>query len=257
MPDQRRRPLVAVTASSRAEDGVTRVRLNEAYVRALEGAGLMPLLVPPLARAGDVGALLEVVGGLVLTGGEDVDPGRYGAAPHPRLGTVHRARDSVELALVHAARARGTPTLAICRGIQLLNVALGGTLVQDLPSERPGSLPHDPPERGRSERTHPLDVLPGSVLAEALGTTRLEVNSLHHQAVDRPAADLRVVAHAPDGVVEGMESAPGSAWPVLAVQWHPEELVGDQAEYDRRLFERFAAEVRRGGGRIEARARRT
>ena len=247
MPHRPDRPLVAVSASSRTDDGVTRVRLNDAYVRALEGAGLVPLVVPPLALADDLGALLDVVGGLVLTGGEDVHPRHYGAAAHPRLGTVHPARDAVELALVRAARARGTPTLAICRGIQLLNVALGGTLVQDLPSERPHALAHDPDGRGRAERTHAVEVLPGSRLADALGATRIEVNSLHHQAVDRPAPGLRAVAHAPDGVIEGMESPPGSPWAVLAVQWHPEELLGDGPAWDRRLFQQFAESVRQGG----------
>ena len=201
--------------------------------------------MPPLARADDLGALLDVVGGLVLTGGEDVAPRHYGAEAHPRLGAVHAARDAVELALVQAARARRTPTLAICRGIQLLNVALGGTLVQDLPSERPGTLPHDA-GRARGERTHAVEVQPGSRLAAALGATRLRVNSLHHQAVDRPAPQLRAVAHAPDGVVEAMEGAPRSPWPLLAVQWHPEELVGDAPAWDRRLFEHFAELVRRG-----------
>ena len=244
MPDRPARPLVAVTASTRTEDGVTRVRLNDAYVRALADAGLVPLVVPPLARTDDLGPLLDVVDGLVLTGGEDVDPARYGARAHPRLGTVHAERDAAELALVRAARERALPTLAICRGIQLLNVALGGTLVQDLPSERPAALAHDPAGRGRAERTHAVEVQAGSRLAGALGATRLEVNSLHHQAVDRAAPELVAVAHAPDGVVEGMESAAGTAWPVLAVQWHPEELVRDASGWDRRLFESFAEMVR-------------
>ena len=236
MPSPPRAPLVAVTASTRLDDGVARVRLNRAYVRALEGAGLVPLVVPPLADPDHAEAVLDAVAGLVLTGGEDVDPARYGARPHPRLGAVHAERDAAEVALVRAARARGTPTLAICRGIQLLNVALGGTLVQDLPSERRDALAHDPPGRGRGERTHDVEVAEGSALAGALGATRLAVNSVHHQAVDRPAEGLRVVARAPDGVVEGMEGAPGGRWPVLAVQWHPEELVDDAAAWDRSLF---------------------
>jgi putative glutamine amidotransferase len=234
-----RPPLVAVTASTRLEDGVARVRLNRAYLRALDEAGLVPLVVPPLAAA-HAAAVLDAVSGLVLTGGEDVDPAQYGARPHAALGPVHGERDAWELALVGAARDRGTPTLAICRGIQLLNVALGGTLVQDLPSDRPSEVAHDPPGRPRGDRTHDVAVVAGSALAAALGSTRLAVNSTHHQAVDRAAEGLRVVARAPDGVVEGMESDPGAPWPVLAVQWHPEELVADAADWDRRLFAAYA-----------------
>ena len=234
--------VVAVTASTELIRDAMRVRLNEAYVRALEGAGLVPLVVPPLRDASEAEAIVERVGGLVLTGGEDVDPSCYGAAPHPRLGGTHPERDRWELALARAAHARRTPTLAICRGIQLLNVALGGTLVQDIPSERPSGLPHDAPT-SRSARVHEVSVDAGSALAAALGATRLSSNSFHHQSLDSLGGGLRVTARAPDGIVEGAEYEEPGEWWAIGVQWHPEELVGTPEPWDRNLFEAFARRV--------------
>jgi putative glutamine amidotransferase len=240
-------PVVAVTATEKDREGAPRVWLNAAYVRALEGAGLAPLVVPPLSRPELAGALLARVDGLLLTGGEDVDPAHFGAAMHPRCGVPHAARDATELALARAARDRQLPTLAICRGIQLLNVALGGTLVQDLPSERPGGVDHDP-GAARSSRSHSLAVQPSSRLAGAIGASTVAVNSFHHQAVDRIADPLRVSARSDDEVVEGIETPPEHPWWVLAVQWHPEELTGDAEEWDRGIFRAFAERLRRGAG---------
>ena len=236
-------PLVAVTATTtRDRDARSRVRLNASYVRALEAAGLVPIVVPPLAAPDAALPLLDVVAGLVLTGGEDVDPTRYGARAHPALGPVVAARDETELALAIGARSRGLPTLAICRGIQVLNVALGGTLVQDLPSERPAGLAHDP-GGARDARVHAVDVTPGSRLAAAMGSASPAVNSFHHQAVDRVAEGLVVTARAPDGVVEGVETT-DDAWWALGVQWHPEELTETAEPWDRGLFRAFAERVR-------------
>ena len=128
---------VAVSATRRTDLGRERVALNSSYVRALIAAGLTPLLVPPLLDPSRVGDVLDAAGGLVLTGGEDVHPASYGDAPHARLEETDQSRDALEIALYRAARERGLPVLAICRGIQLVNVALGGTLYQDLLSEHP------------------------------------------------------------------------------------------------------------------------
>src|SRR5439155_8011881 len=138
-------------------------------------------------------AALDGVHGLVLTGGEDVEPGRYGAAPHPKLGETDRARDAVELALIAGAERRRLPILAICRGIQVLSVALGGTLYQDLPSERPGPVDHRD-QLGR----HALRVAPDTLLAETVGGTTLSVNSRHHQAIRDLAPALVATAWADD-----------------------------------------------------------
>ena len=235
-------PLVAVSATIRDTDGAQRVRLNAAYVRALESAGLVPVVVPPLSNTSAVTRVLDHVAGLVLTGGEDVDPSHYGHEPRPEIGPVNPARDGTELALFAAARERCVPTLAICRGIQVVNVALGGSLVQDLPSQQPDAGAHDLDDERRS-RVHGVQIDPTSRLASIVGAQSLGVNSIHHQSIDRVAESVRVNARADDGVVEGVESN-DPAWWMVAVQWHPEELVSTPEPWDRRLFAAFAAACR-------------
>jgi putative glutamine amidotransferase len=215
--------VVAVTSPRRTDEGRERVALNSAYVVALVRAGLVPVIVPPLLEPRRAADVLDHVRGLVLTGGNDVDPECYHAAPHPKLGEIDPARDAVELALVAGAEARGLPTLAICRGIQLLNVALGGTLYQDLPSERPGAIAHAGSSSGHDAR-HPLRVQPGSLVSRAVGTGAKPVISRHHQAIRDLAPGLRATAWASDEVIEGVERANGGPW-TLAVQWHPEDDV--------------------------------
>jgi putative glutamine amidotransferase len=237
------RPLVALSATSVPPDRPgepTRVRVNDAYVRALQAAGLVPLIVPPSLSDEEARALVGGVAGIVLTGGEDVDPAAYGAARDPATQPSHAGRDATERSLVMAARDARRPVLAICRGIQLLNVALGGTLVQHLPDERPGDIRHAR-EDARTERVHSITVQPGSRLAAALGATQFDANSMHHQAVGRVAESLRATAHASDGVIEGVETVSGDWW-VLGVQWHPEELIGDARPWDRGIFAAFAKE---------------
>lgn len=233
-------PLVAVTATTEIIRGAPRVRVNLAYTEALAAVGLVPLVVPPLS-AGGAAAVLGSVAGLVVTGGEDVAPARYGEEAHPTV-EPHEARDESEIALILEAQRRRLPTLAICRGIQVANVAFGGTLVQDIPSQLANAIPHDP-DGPRDARVHDVRVDPGSRLAAALGTDRLRTNSFHHQALARVAAELCVTARAvDDGVIEGAESADPSWW-MLAVQWHPEELTGTPEPWDRNLFAAFARAV--------------
>ncbi|MFL5639650.1 MAG: gamma-glutamyl-gamma-aminobutyrate hydrolase family protein [Gemmatimonadaceae bacterium] len=232
---------VAVTAGIRPDGDTNRVRLTAAYVTALENAGLVPLIVPPLSSADAASAVLDSVAGLVLTGGEDVDPARYGEQRHAKVRSVNAARDATEAALIEEARARGTPVLAICRGIQILNVALGGTLVQDISSECNTNIVHD--EDGpRDSRSHEVSIEPGSLIAKAVGTEHLTVNSFHHQSVKRVADGMRVTARSPDGVIEGLESTEDDWW-VMAVQWHPEEMNESPEPWDRGLFKAFARQL--------------
>jgi putative glutamine amidotransferase len=235
--------LVAVTATSEPIRGAMRVRLNESYTRALETVGLVPLLVPPLHDAAAAARALDAVGGLLLTGGEDVGPANYGASPHPRTGEPHARRDATELALARAAAERRMPTLAICRGVQLFNVALGGSRVPDRPRAIGGPGDHDPQEP-RHQRTHAIDVDAPSRLATIFEAAYPQVNSIHHQALDRVAPPLRVSARASDGTIEAVESIDPSWW-ALGVQWHPEELVDDEHPWDRRLFAAFTEAVGR------------
>ena len=232
---------VAVTAGIRPDSDTNRVRLTVAYVTALENAGLIPLIVPPLSLDGAAAAILDSVAGLVLTGGEDVDPARYGEKRHKKVRSVNAARDATEASLIEQAKAMGKPVLAICRGIQILNVALGGTLVQDIPSQIGTTIAHDE-DTPRDARSHEILIESGSLIATAVGAEHVTVNSFHHQSVARVADGMRVTARSPDGVIEGLEST-NSSWWVMAVQWHPEEMTDSPEPWDRGLFNAFARKI--------------
>ena len=235
--------IVAVTASTKVVNGSSKVTVNRPYTDAMLAAGLIPLVVPPMREDGAV-AILDSVSGLVLTGGEDVDPTYFGAMRHPATGPANDLRDRIEIALAKEAAARRMPTLAICRGVQVLNVALGGTLVQDIPSEVTTGIQHDAKSE-RSARVHAVDIDAGSRLAGIVGARQITTNSFHHQSVDRLGKGLRTVARSEDGVVEAVECA-DRAWWALGVQWHPEELTDTAENWDRKLFAAFADAVRTG-----------
>jgi putative glutamine amidotransferase len=224
-------PIVGVTLG--AGDRPGRRSIREDYLRSVEQAGGVPLLLPPVSP-GDAAHLLERLDGVLLSGGGDVDPVLYGKKPHPRLGRVDRRRDDFELALARAALERDLPILAICRGQQLLNVATGGTLLQDIPSDLVGASEHDAPG-GRRRRSHVVELLPHTRLRAILGRDTVAVNSFHHQAVDRLGRGLAAAGRCPeDGVVEALEA--GDRRFVVAVQWHPESFwdqpVSFQALFD-------------------------
>jgi putative glutamine amidotransferase len=234
------------TMEATTPGGVRRFHCPEPYVKRVVEAGGFPLLLPTTDPS-DAKRYLGLVDGLLLIGGDDVDPALYGEDRHPDLGVVDRPRDEFESALARLAADGQTPSLGICRGLQLLNVALGGSLFQHVPAQVAGSLDH----RGtHADVHHHVAVSPGSRLAKAIGSGSLEVNSFHHQAIARPATRLRVVARSADGVVEGVED---SGHPFLvAVQWHPERM--PTADSSRRLFRAFidAAEARARAGRAPA-----
>lgn len=228
-------PRIAVSGLVRQVQQVDRTGVNADYVTAvLEGGGL-PLVLSPLLGAGRAVEALHGCGGLLLSGGADIDPVRYGTAPSPALGALEPIRDDFELALLAAARAQRLPILAICRGLQLVNVAAGGTLWQDLPTERPGPVAHEqaaPP----SSPTHAVRIEPGSRTAEALGNGSLRVNSTHHQAIRDLGRGLRATGWAEDGIIEAVESSGSGEW-LVGVQWHPER--GSAGLADQRLFRAF------------------
>ena len=212
------RPAIGVTIGY-DDRGTGLHLLRQDYIRSVEQAGGLPLVLAP-GRPEDAPELLDRVQGLLLTGGSDVDPALYGASPHRKLGKVVRERDDFELALTREALERNLPLLAICRGHQVLNVATGGTLIQDIPSEVTGGVEHDS-SRERWERAHPVQILEGTRLRDILKRGTVSVNSFHHQATARVGSGLVVSAvSARDQLVEAVEM-PDRRF-ALGVQWHPE-----------------------------------
>ncbi len=210
------RPLIGIAAHQAlvAEGDIEAFHhvVNVAYVKAVRKAGGVPVLLPAI-DPDDAPGLIERVDALLMTGGGDVDPAGYGATPDPMTSRVDASRDARDVALCRAAIERDLPTLAICRGSQVLNVALGGTLVQHIDA-------HFDIDR-YNEPVHDVQVEPASRLAQWLGTPALGVNTLHHQAIATVGADLNVVARADDGTIEGVEVDGARA---VGVQWHPELL---------------------------------
>ena len=236
-------PRIGVSGVVRSSDGVLRTGVNVAYVQAIAQAGGVPLILSPLLGPSRSDSALDAVTGVVLTGGEDVDPAAYGEIPAPALGSVDRSRDAFEFALLKSALRRRLPVLAICRGIQLVNVALGGTLWQDLPTQRPSSIAHNH-TGDRDARTHRILVEPGTRTAAALGVTGFAANSFHHQGIKDLAPGLVVSATAEDGLIEGVELGAGQPW-LVAIQWHPEEFHAEGRAPDHGLFTALVQEARR------------
>ena len=210
------------------------------YTEALRRAGAIPVIVPPQPEnAAEIVAGLD---GLLLAGGYDCDPGLYGEDRHPTVETMDERRQQNDLSLAKAARERGIPTLGVCLGLQVMNVAAGGTLIQDIDSAIETEIVHasEPEDRAR----HDVIVEDGTHLASILGARELNVNSSHHQAIRNVAKGLRVTAHAPDGIVEGLEDPRHPFY--LGVQWHPEDLTGEESAS--RLFAAFVEAARAYAG---------
>ena len=233
-------PLIAIAGYHLPPGRVTTWNIGayavpDSYIAALRRAGAQPALLPMLAESPE--EALEPFDGLLLVGGGDVDPSRYGAEPHPQVYGVDPERDAMEIGLIHAADAVGLPTLAICRGIQIINVAFGGTLHQHLP-DVPGLIQHGVPGQDEGSR-HEVKVAESSRVAEACGQAALVCASHHHQAVDRLGGGLVPVAWSEDGLVEAVERDQG--W-LVAVQWHPEDTAAaDPAQ--QALFDALAAKA--------------
>lgn len=241
------RPVIAVTTTSYsgAEYRTPQILLGSPYLEAVQRVSATPLLLTPAHAKASIAALMEIVDGLMLTGGEDVDPSRYGQTPHPKLGTVNHARDEMELGALSIALERRMPVFAICRGFQLLNVHFGGTLFQDLPTEKPRGVIHEQ-TAPINERWHGARVERGSRVEKLFAADHFQINSFHHQGVDRLGEGLHPVAWAEDGLVEAAEAV-DYPW-VIGVQWHPErgevEIPEDHRHPDASLFSAFAEEAR-------------
>lgn len=221
-----RRPNIAITPDlvlPTAEAPIPKYELKVTYADAVLRAGGLPLLVPYSDDVSVIESYLDRVSGLVISGGAfDVPCELYGDTPREGMGPTKPARTSFELALLKAALHRRLPVLGVCGGMQLINVAYGGSLVQDLKLELPSAAPHQQ-SHDRSQPMHPVEVREGSLLADCVGKGQIMVNSTHHQAVKVIGNGLQASAVAPDGVIEGIESKDGSF--VVGVQWHPEQMI--------------------------------
>jgi len=225
--------------------------LSPTYARAVQAAGGVPTPIPLLSEAEGLWAVYERLDGLLLCGGGDLAPETYGAGDTGLCSDIVPARDTLELALTRRALADGLPLLGICRGIQVLNVAAGGSLIQDIPTALPHALPHrTPPTLPRDHPAHTVRIEPDSLLGRLYDGDGKEtsgefcVNSTHHQAIEALGQGLRITARASDGVIEAIEGAAPSCF-VLGVQWHPEELQNAPDALHRALF---ASLVRRAAG---------
>jgi putative glutamine amidotransferase len=217
--------------------------LSHRYITALTGAGGVPLLIPSGLTDEALKAVLERLDGILLTGGGDISIERFRGEFHPRLDGIDPERDATEFALLQGAVDSGKPFLGICRGFQMVNVALGGNLYTDIQDQLPGAIKHDYDSGSQRQfLAHDVVVEESSYLAGILGETNLKVNSLHHQGVKDLASALRPVAYAPDGLVEATE-LPGHPFGI-AVQWHPEWLTDQPAA--KRLFQAFVAAIGKG-----------
>ena len=215
--------------------------MSQRYIRALTAVGALPWMIPLVGdEAETIRGIYDELDGVFLPGGADIDPSNYAEERHPKCDKGDPARDEVELMLVRWALADKKPVLGVCRGLQIVNLAAGGTLYQDLSEQMPRSIKHDYfPFGGRYARdylAHEVQVAENTKLAEIFGAGSLRVNSMHHQGVRRLGKDLVASAVAPDGLVEGLESDDGSY--LVAVQWHP-EVLADNCPHTRRLFESF------------------
>jgi len=241
-----KRPRIGLTTDTvflpRHGAGYAAQAVAEAYLAAVRAAGGLPVLLPGSAGAGEVLAIAPSLDGVVLTGGGDVDPRHFGEAPHPELRTIDPARDETEIAMCRYARENGVPLLGICRGIQVLAVAMGGSVIQHLDARDIDGLVQHEIVSVSSGAGHPIDIVPGSRLHGILGTDRLAVTSSHHQAVGEPGDGMRVTARTGDGVVEAIEHSDLPFF--MGVEWHPErEPAGSPAG-----LPIFAALVTAAGG---------
>lgn len=230
------RKIVGITCSSSQKQGENAKQfLNNPYALAVAAAGGIPVILPNIGGKVLIEGYLSAIDGLMLSGGVDVSPERFEQEAHPELGEVDLARDAMEFELIAAALKQDMPIFGICRGIQALNVAMGGTLYQDLPSQAPSAICHTQGDNKvpRNQPSHSITVNANTRLRAILGSETMKTNSFHHQALNNVAAGLVVTAHAEDGIIEAVEG-PDYRY-LVAVQFHPEETAPTDS-FSQKLF---------------------
>ena len=241
------RPLIGIPCHAliRAETGRPIYANNRTYVHAVECAGGLPILIPMVNDRNILAALLSRLDGLLLSGGIDMHPSRYGEEVHPLTEEADLELDEFEITLATWALQQDIPVLGICRGMQLINIVLGGTLYQDIDDQYPDSIAHSHRDWSRAHLAHQIVVEPGSLMETIMGAREVQVNSLHHQAIKEPGKGVCITGRAPDGVPELLEVT-GYRF-VMAAQGHPEEIYSIEPAF-KRLFAAFvqASSIRRG-----------
>jgi putative glutamine amidotransferase len=241
-----KRPRIGI--AMRIESSTDRFYLSRHYSEALEAAGAIPIHISLIPKTDYIAAAVEDLDGILLPGSDsDVDPLRYGQQPHRRLGTVQSIKDETDLMVIAAAERKGIPLLAICFGMQVLNVSRGGTLIQDIHSLIPNAIQH---EQGvpRDRQSHSVRLLAGSVLSRLAGADETSVNSHHHQAIEVIGRDLVATAWSTDGLVEALEDPRAEPF-VMAVQWHP-ELGWETDEFSKKIFSHFVDQTLANKSRV-------
>ncbi|MGP4108678.1 gamma-glutamyl-gamma-aminobutyrate hydrolase family protein [Virgibacillus sp. L01] len=232
-------PVIGITSSIVNHNNIKSVNLHERFIRSVIQAGGIPVIIPTGTK--DMPEVwVSICDGIILSSGEDVDPNSYRANPDPRIQKTNEKRDKTEIGLVEHALKQKKPILATCRGATMLNVALGGTVVQDIESNKANAINHYQ-QAARPEPTHEVQIEGDSWLYEILNTPMLRVNSMHHQAIDEIASDLRIAAVAPDGIIEAVEGTGKYTKLLLGVQWHPEEMAREDPTMQK-LFQTFVGE---------------
>lgn len=235
-------PIIGITTSHISNSAATPILgVSESYLKAVESAGGLPVMIPLILSDSELDELLPRLDGVLLPGGGDIDPSLFNGRPHSEVYGIDADRDRVEIHLVRRAAELDKPFFGICRGIQVINVALGGSLYTHIADQHPGAQRHDYyPNFPREHLAHSVQVLAGSRLSSILGGTQTDTNSLHHQGIDQTAPNLTQVAWAPDGMIEAVELS-GHRFG-LGVQWHPENLQAYPAM--RSLFRNFVQAAR-------------
>ncbi|WP_078428052.1 gamma-glutamyl-gamma-aminobutyrate hydrolase family protein [Alkalihalobacterium alkalinitrilicum] len=231
------KPVIGITSTIENHNNIRSVHVHEKYIQSVLHAGGVPIVLP-IGPKEIVGEWVSSCDGFILSSGEDVDPYHFGSDPHPTLQKTFTKRDKMEIELVKQAYSRQKPILAICRGISILNVALGGTLFQDIEVNNNQAIKHFQ-QAERSEATHHIEIFEDSWLYRVIRSLNIRVNSMHHQAIDKLAPNFKTVARAPDGVIEAIEGIGVSF--MVGIQWHPEEMASEDPSMVQ-LFKAFITE---------------
>lgn len=230
------KPVIGITSSIVSHNNIPSYNLHVKHIESVIKAGGVPIIIPtgPKVMAE---VWVSICNGIILSSGEDIDPNSFGAHPSPKIQNTNRKRDLTEIELVKCAQKQSKPILGLCRGATMLNVAFGGTVIQDIETSNPNAINHNQ-QAARSEPTHYIQIDKMSRLYQIIGNSNIQVNSLHHQAIDQLAPNLKKVAVAPDGIIEAVEGADKTSSMIMGIQWHPEEMASEDTTMQG-LFDAF------------------